>query len=108
MAVNISAKEFRSPKLVPSIVQTLFELQFDPQNLELEISENILLDDPSAALKIFNTFKEHQFKVVVDNFGLGFSSPHLLQQLIVDRIKIDKKIIQAIGSDAANDTLAVT
>ena len=73
VAVNVSAVQFGSPTLVPTIVSALAESGLDPRRLEVEITEGVLLKEREAALVILRELRAMGVRVAMDDFGTGYS-----------------------------------
>ena len=96
MAVNLTTRQFYDEEL-PEIVTAIFaETGMDPNLLELEITENLLMRDVDKALRILNELTGMGVRVTIDNFGLGYSSLSLLKQFPINAIKIDRSLIKDI------------
>jgi EAL domain-containing protein (putative c-di-GMP-specific phosphodiesterase class I) len=98
MAVNISGRQLRHKKFVEFVTQLLQEFKLEPEYLELELNEYIILDDEDK--KIIQTLMRlHDLgvKIALDDFGTGFSSISYLKRFPIDRIKIDKSFIDKIS-----------
>lgn len=108
IAVNLSARQFKNPRLIENIINNLNEINFDPQNLEIEVTESIIMQDPEHSLIILHDLREYGIKLVIDDFGTGYSSIDYLQQFTVDYFKIDQKFVQSIVTDASSRTLIMT
>lgn len=100
VAVNVSMQQFRSPHFVTSVMQYLQHYQIRSSLLELEITESVVMDDPNTVIDALNRLKECGVKVAIDDFGIGFSSLNYLQQLPLDRIKVDRSFVQNIDNTA--------
>jgi diguanylate cyclase len=83
----------------------LREHGLEPQRLELEITEGVLIKDSEQTLKTLLRLKELGVRIAMDDFGTGYSSLGYLQRFPFDKIKIDQSFIRALGSDA--DSLAI-
>lgn len=94
IAVNVSMPQFRNHRFVQSVIDCVERYQVDPASLELEITESVVMDDPKIVIDALNKLKCFGIKVAIDDFGIGFSSLSYLQQLPLDRIKIDRAFIQ--------------
>ena len=94
IAVNVSMPQFRSPNFVQSVIETVQAANIDPQLLELEITESVVMDEPKIVIEALNQLKAHGIKVAIDDFGIGFSSLSYLQQLPLDRIKVDRAFVR--------------
>ena len=97
IAVNISPRQFNDPDLVRMIQQVLAETQLAPERLELEITESTWLSSTSQILDNLSKLATLGIKVVLDDFGTGFSSLSSLQSFRFDGIKIDASFVQSIG-----------
>jgi diguanylate cyclase (GGDEF)-like protein len=96
-AVNISPAQLRDPAFPRSVFDLLRETGMRPQDLELEITEGILLEeasDPAEALRLFRTAG---IKIALDDFGTGYSSLNYLKRYPVDRIKIDRSFVSQLA-----------
>jgi EAL domain-containing protein (putative c-di-GMP-specific phosphodiesterase class I) len=94
IAVNVSMPQFRSPHFVKSVIDAVAASAIDPQLLELEITESVVMDEPKIVIDALNQLKMHGIKVAIDDFGIGFSSLSYLQQLPLDRIKVDRAFVR--------------
>ena len=93
VAVNISPVQFRTGDL-PQLVQTvLMETGLSPARLELEITENVLIDDFSRAISILCRLKSLGVRIALDDFGSGYSSLSYLHSFSFDKIKIDRTFV---------------
>jgi diguanylate cyclase (GGDEF)-like protein len=94
IAVNVSMPQFRNHRFVQSVINCVERYQVDPELLELEITESVVMDDPKVVIAALNQLKTFGIRVAIDDFGIGFSSLSYLQQLPLDRIKIDRAFIK--------------
>lgn len=99
IAINISARHFIDELFVDNIVHTLKNTHFSPDQLQLEINENLIMRDPDYSLKIIHKLKSHGIQIIIDNFGTGYSSLNYLHQFSVDYIKIDRHFTQVMDLD---------
>lgn len=93
IAVNISAKQFYGPTLVKNIAQVLKVSNLPADQLEVEITEGILLNDMEHAIDILNQLRGMGISISLDDFGTGFSSLNYLRQLPIDVLKIDRSFV---------------
>ncbi|MEX0737894.1 MAG: EAL domain-containing protein [Pseudohongiella sp.] len=93
VAVNLSARQFRDHNLVQMVRRVLTETGLEPQWLELEITESMLMDNISQAINILSELKALGVAIAIDDFGTGYSSLSYLTQLPVDKLKIDRSFI---------------
>ncbi len=99
VAVNVSAVQFGSPTLVPTIVSALAESGLDPRRLEVEITESVLLKEREAALVILRELRAMGVRVAMDDFGTGYSSLSYLHSFPFDKIKIDRSFVRGYPED---------
>jgi EAL domain-containing protein (putative c-di-GMP-specific phosphodiesterase class I) len=108
LAINISAKQYFQRDFVEAIINILTDIDLSPNYLQLEINENLIMQDPDYSLETIHKLKTYGVKVVIDNFGTGYSSINYLHQFKVDAVKISREIISGINSNALNDELIQT
>lgn len=102
MAVNVSGRQFalgEFPGLVAAILQ---ETGLSPANLELEITESVVMADEGWAEKAINQLKQLGISLAIDDFGTGYSSFGRLRHFAVDRLKIDRSFVTSIN-DCSDD-----
>ena len=97
VAVNLSPIQFRSPRLLATVVDTLAKSGLPPKCLELEVTESIFLDGSDQTLKILRDLRTLGVRIVLDDFGTGYSSLSYLRRFPFDKIKIDKSFIDDVG-----------
>ena len=93
MAVNVSAIQFKNREFVDTVRRILIETGLEPERLELEITEGVLLYDTAAALEILTALKKIGVRIAMDDFGTGYSSLGYLNSFPFDKIKIDRSFI---------------
>lgn len=96
MAVNISMPQFRDPEFIEMVKNHVTQHQIDPSKLELEITESVVMDEPQIVIESLKELKEFGVKIAIDDFGTGFSSMSYLQQLPLDRLKVDRSFVNEI------------
>jgi diguanylate cyclase (GGDEF)-like protein len=96
MAVNVSARQFRDPRLAALVRDTLREHEIDPQRLEIEMTESLLMEDTSTTRTMFESFENMGVRLAIDDFGTGHSSLSYLKRFNIDTLKIDKSFVQAL------------
>jgi diguanylate cyclase (GGDEF)-like protein len=100
VSVNVSAIQFKSPNLVATVMSALGESGLDPQRLELEVTESVMLDAGGTALAVLQNLREIGVRVALDDFGIGYSSLGYLRDFPFDRIKIDQSFVRGTADDA--------
>jgi len=94
ISVNLSVVQFTHPNLVSEINKIIKQTNTQPHNLELEITESVLMQDTTLAVSILNKLSELGIKISIDDFGTGFSSLNYLKNLPIDYLKIDQTFIK--------------
>ena len=105
IAVNISPAQLRNPTFVDRVFTLLAETGMRPVDLEIEITEGILLDDESTAASTIRSFREAGIRIALDDFGTGYSSLNYLKRYPVDRIKIDRSFIAQLSTANASNAI---
>ncbi|WP_342609501.1 bifunctional diguanylate cyclase/phosphodiesterase [Vibrio tritonius] len=96
LAVNISAHQFHHDSFVPSLLDTIKGIGFDPKQLELELTETTLIDNYELLLEKLHRIRKKGVHVAIDDFGTGYSSLSRLNELSVDKLKIDRSFVEGI------------
>lgn len=102
MAVNLSGLQFHQPNLTDRVTQILQQTQLDPQYLELELTEGVIMQNTEATSRKLNHLKNLGIQIAIDDFGTGYSSLSYLKQFPFDTLKIDRCFVQNISSDSKN------
>jgi len=95
IAVNITTQQLRHFNFVQTLKNILQETKLDPKYLELELTENTIVNNASAT-KVISALKEMGIRIAVDDFGTGYSSLNYLRNIPLDRLKIDRSFVQNI------------
>ncbi|WP_137152860.1 EAL domain-containing protein [Devosia sp. FKR38] len=106
IAVNISPTQLRNPQFSHLVFDILHRSGMRPNDLELEITESILLDDEHVSSQNLRTFRTAGIKIALDDFGTGYSSLSYLKRYPVDRIKIDRSFVNQLAE--GHDSVAIT
>lgn len=106
ISVNLSARQLRQADLCQQISATLAEFGLPPSSLELELTESLLVDDPTTATAWLQTLAELGIRMAIDDFGTGHSSLAYLKCFPVARLKIDRSFVRDLSTDA-NDAAIV-
>ena len=94
MSVNLSARQFAQSDLIEQIDQILEETQLNPQNLKLEITESVLMNNTQSVKGIMQQLRQRRIQLCIDDFGTGYSSLSYLYNFPVDTLKIDRSFIR--------------
>ncbi len=99
VAVNVSARQFREGNLVEVVEAALANTGLKERNLELEITEGVLMSDPNTE-QVVTELRARGIAIALDDFGTGFSSLSYLTRFPIDTIKIDRCFVQDITIDS--------
>ena len=105
LAVNISPGQLRDQWLAERILAVLTETGFAPSRLEVEITENSLVEDIDVARAILYSLKNQGMRIALDDFGTGYSSLSYLARFAFQKIKIDRSFV--CGVSATRESMAV-
>jgi diguanylate cyclase (GGDEF)-like protein/PAS domain S-box-containing protein len=97
VAVNLSPRDFYEQDFAATLARVLMETGLDPEALDVEVTENIVVND--LAVETLTKIAELGVKVAVDDFGIGYSSLAYIKRLPVSAIKIDKAFIKDVTHD---------
>jgi diguanylate cyclase (GGDEF)-like protein/PAS domain S-box-containing protein len=106
IAVNVSARQFKQPGFINLIQEIIAESGIDPSQLELELTESILIDDLEHTLDALTRLRAMGVRMAIDDFGTGYSSLNYLKQFPVDTLKIDQSFIRNLPKN--NDDAQIT
>ncbi|MFJ4353718.1 EAL domain-containing protein [Pseudomonas sp. NPDC089428] len=107
VSVNLSPAQFMRSDVVADVREILLETTFPAQQLELEITENVMLNDIEGALGTMLALKELGVRLNMDDFGTGYSSLGYLRTYPFDSIKIDKRFIAGLANSTGSDRAVV-
>jgi diguanylate cyclase (GGDEF)-like protein len=98
ISVNLSVKQFSQLGLIEAIDQIFRDTEFKGINLNLEITESALMEDPQSAGLLLNELRDRHIQIAIDDFGTGYSSLSYLHRFSVDTFKIDRSFINRLAS----------
>ncbi|MFA7241374.1 MAG: EAL domain-containing protein [Sulfuricellaceae bacterium] len=100
VAVNLSARQFRQKGLLfDAVASALADSGLNPDLLELELTESILMQDSEETLAFLHQIKQMGVQLSIDDFGTGFSSLSYLKRFDLDKLKIDYSFVRDIETD---------
>ena len=105
VAVNISMRQMKDPEFLGHLDDILFRTEINPEFLELEITESIMIEDFESVRRLLEAFRKRGIRVSIDDFGTGYSSLSYLQNLPVDRLKIDRNFVSKLGEDSSSHVI---
>lgn len=101
MSINISALQYSKKDFVESILKMIQKYQVQPSDIELEITESILIDDFEEVTNKLMQLRDYGIRISLDDFGTGFSSLAYLKKLPINTLKIDKSFVDTVLTDSA-------
>ncbi len=101
LSINISALQYKRPDFIQNLMAFVKENDVTPEEIELEITETVLIDDFKAVIDKMLVLQDYGFRVSLDDFGTGYSSLSYLSGLPLSTIKIDKAFIDSVLVDPA-------
>ena len=105
VAVNVSPAQLRREGFASRIGAVLSTTGLEPGRLELEVTENVLIDDIEDIIVKLLELRRIGVRVALDDFGTGFSSLSYLRRLPVDKVKIDQSFVQTVTNDKVSEAI---
>lgn len=105
VAVNLSRRQFQQPDLVHRVMETIKNTGINPAELELEVTESMMMQNPERAVKILNELRALGVHISMDDFGTGYSSLGYLRRFPLGSVKIDRTFIRELPGN--NDDAAI-
>ncbi len=99
MAVNLSARQFADEDLVKDIADALESSGMKPELLELELTENYVIQNAERAGRVLGEIKKLGARLAIDDFGVGYSSLTHLKRFPIDTLKVDRSFIRDLPQD---------
>jgi diguanylate cyclase (GGDEF)-like protein len=99
VAVNISAAQFKQKNLVEFVSQVLHDTELDPQYLELEVTESVIMQNAEEAALLLEKLHAQGIHISIDDFGTGYSSLSCLKRFPLNKLKIDRSFVRDINTD---------
>jgi diguanylate cyclase (GGDEF)-like protein len=106
VAVNVSAMEIQTPGFIDYVREILLETGMSPRELEIEITESMLMKSLDTTVEILGELRKLGVKIALDDFGTGYSSLNYLMHIPIDSVKVDKSFIDGICSNSKNKSIA--
>ncbi|MEM7313420.1 MAG: EAL domain-containing protein, partial [Planctomycetota bacterium] len=94
VSINLSAVQFSDERLLTTIEQAMSKYEVQPDRVDFEITESLLVDDVEEAIERLTEIKSLGASISIDDFGTGYSSLAYLQQFPIDRLKIDRAFVK--------------
>ena len=96
LAVNLSARQFRHLYLASLIEDSLRQNDIEPQRLEIELTESLLMEDNETTRAMLESFRRLGVRLAIDDFGTGHSSLSYIRRFSIDTLKIDRSFVQSL------------
>ena len=106
LSLNLSMKQLNRDDFIEKLEQLIDTIHFNPQWLELEVTEGEVMNNPNASIKKLLHINELGIDIAIDDFGTGYSSLSYLKKLPLDKLKIDQSFIRDLPDD--EDDIAIT
>lgn len=107
ISLNLSSLSLDHAELPRRIAKALERLGLPPHCLTLEITETAAIDNPQATYKVLSDLKALGVRIALDDFGNGYASLAYLRYLPIDQLKIDRSLIQHVGSGSQDEKLVL-
>ena len=105
ISVNLSPRQFRQPDLVEQVLQSLRDADLEPQCLNIEVTEGVIMEDAAVAVSNMHRLREIGVGLHVDDFGTGYSSLSYLHQFPISVLKIDRAFVTGIDTEERNRSI---
>lgn len=99
LSVNISAVQYKRDDFVDKLLEVINKYHMKPEELELEITESVFIENYELIIKKLRLLREYGIKISMDDFGTGYSSLSYLMNLPIDTLKIDKSFVDSVLED---------
>ena len=105
ISVNVSVKQIQDSNFVASVKELILESGCNPRDIELEVTEGYIMDEPEKAILTLNELYKLGFALAIDDFGTGYSSLAYLKRFPIQKLKIDQSFIRDIPGDEDDESI---
>jgi diguanylate cyclase (GGDEF)-like protein/PAS domain S-box-containing protein len=106
LAVNISVRQLRQKHLIRTIRKIVSDANFNPEKLELELTESVLVDNSHSVYNTLVQLKKDGVKFAIDDFNTGYSSLNYIKRFPIDILKIDRSFVKGIPGKEKDTAIA--
>ena len=107
ISVNVSGRQMQHVDIAKSLNKAIKQTQIDPQYIEIELTESILMENPEEMITILNKLKKMGVSLAIDDFGTGYSSLSYLKHFPVDKLKIDQSFVKDLNKHADDKAIVL-
>ncbi len=97
VSVNLSTKNLDSLDILKNLIAIVGDSGLDPKDVELEVTESVIVRNVESAINILNSLSKHGFSISIDDFGTGYSSLSYLTKFPISMLKIDKSFVDNLA-----------
>jgi len=108
VSVNLSGRQFRQGDLVDKVARTVQEIGLRAEQVVLEITETVAMDDVDYTVTVLQSLKEQGIRIALDDFGMGYSSLIYLKRFPINALKIDRSFVRDIHTNAEGASIVKT
>lgn len=105
LAINISARQFQHRHFIKQLQSALDSTGVNPKNIELEITESLIMENAENSIEIMQKLKDMGFALAIDDFGTGYSSLSYLKRFPIDTLKVDQAFVRNLETDQADQNI---
>ncbi len=106
VAINISLINFNKPKFMSNLVKNLADFTINPQQIELELTETALETNQEYSINLLKSLQSWGFIISIDDFGVGYSNISRIADFPIDKLKLDRSLINKITTSSRQIKLA--
>jgi len=106
LALNLAMKQLTQEDFIPILLQTMQDVEFKAEWLELEVTEGQVMDNPDEAIIKLRQISNLGIEIAIDDFGTGYSSLAYLKKLPLDKLKIDQSFVRDLPDDEDDSAIA--
>ena len=107
VAINLSTRQFRQRNLVQVIAKIMSDAGVEPQYIEIEITESLLMERTEEAISKLQALSDMGIRISIDDFGTGYSSLSYLKRFPIDKLKIDQSFVRDVATDPDDAAIVV-